>query len=180
MRRADVAQSAMFSYRTLEQRIPPLHPLRQLRKLVDDLLMTLHGDFAALYAKTGRPSIPPERLLRASLLQTLYSIRSERQLVQHIDYNLLYRWFVGLDMDDAVWDHSTFTKNRDRLLNETVARAFFAQVLGWARWKDLVFSDHFSVNGTPIEAWASMKSFKAKDGSSKPPEDGGTQSDGGF
>ena len=98
MRRADVTQSAMFSYRTLEQRIPASHPLRNLRKLVDDLLMTLHDDFAALYAKTGRPSIPPERLLRASLIQTLYSIRSERQLVQHIDYNLLYRWFVGLDM----------------------------------------------------------------------------------
>ena len=173
MRRADVTQSAMFSYRTLEQRIPASHPLRNLRKLVDDLLMTLHDDFAALYAKTGRPSIPPERLLRACLIQTLYSIRSERQLVQHIDYNLLYRWFVGLDMDDAVWDHSTFTKNRDRLLNETVARAFFAKVLGWARWQDLVSSDHFSVDGTLIEAWASMKSFKAKDGSSKPPEDGG-------
>jgi transposase len=98
MRRADVTQSAMFSYRTLEQRIPSSHPLRNLRKLVDDLLMTLHDDFYALYAKTGRPSIPPERLLRASLIQTLYSIRSERQLVQHIDYNLLYRWFVGLDM----------------------------------------------------------------------------------
>ena len=173
MRSADVTQSAIFSYRTLEQRIPPGHPLRKLRKLVDDLLMTLHDDFAALYAKTGRPSIPPERLLRASLIQTLYSIRSERQLVQHIDYNLLYRWFVGLDMDDAVWDHSTFTKNRDRLLNETVARAFFAKVLGWARWQDLVSSDHFSVDGTLIEAWASMKSFVAKDGSSKPPEDGG-------
>ena len=173
MRRADVTQSAMFSYRTLEQRIPSSHPLRNLRKLVDDVLMTLHDDFAALYAKTGRPSIPPERLLRACLIQTLYSIRSERQLVQHIDYNLLYRWFVGLDMDDAVWDHSTFTKNRDRLLNETVARAFFAKVLGWARWQDLVSSDHFSVDGTLIEAWASMKSFKAKDGSSKPPEDGG-------
>lgn len=136
MRRADVTQTAMFSYRKLEQRIPPSHPLRQLRKLVDDLLLTLHGDFAALYAKTEWPSIPPERLLRASLLQMLYSIRSERQLVQHIDYNLLYRWFVGLDMDDAVWDHSTFSKNRDRLLNEAVARAFFAKVLGWARWKE--------------------------------------------
>ena len=173
MRSADVTQSAIFSYRTLEQRIPPGHPLRKLRKLVDDLLMTLHDDFAALYAKTGRPSIPPERLLRASLIQTLYSIRSERQLVQHIDYNLLYRWFVGLDMDDAVWDHSTFTKNRDRLLNEALARVFFAKVLGWARWKELVSSEHFSVDGTLIEAWASMKSFKAKDGSSKPPEDGG-------
>ena len=113
MLRADVTQSEMFSYRTL----------------VDGILATLHADFEALYANTGRPSIPPERLLRASLIQTLYSIRSERQLVQHIDYNLLYRWFVGLNMDDKVWDHSTFTKNRDRLLNETVARAFFEKVL---------------------------------------------------
>ncbi len=173
MRSADVTQSAIFSYRTLEQRIPQSHPLRKLRVLVDGILATLYGDFAALYAKTGRPSIPPERLLRASLIQTLYSIRSERQLMQHIDYNLLYRWFVGLDMDDAVWDHSSFTKNRDRLLNETVARAFFEKVLGLARWNELVSSDHFSVDGTLIEAWASMKSFKAKDGSGKPPEGGG-------
>lgn len=173
MRRADVTQSEFFSYRTLEQRIPPSHPLRKLRALVDSILATLHGDFEALYAKTGRPSIPPERLLRASLIQTLYSIRSERQLVQHIDYNLLYRWFVGLDMDDAVWDHSTFTKNRERLLNETVARAFFGKVLALAQWNGLVSSEHFSVDGTLIEAWASMKSFKAKDGSGKPPEGGG-------
>lgn len=173
MRSADVTQSAMFSFRTLEQRIPTSHPLRKLRALVDGILASLHWELEKLYAKTGRPSIPPERLLRASLIQTLYSIRSERQLMQHIDYNLLYRWFVGLDMDDAVWDHSTFTKNRDRLLNETVARAFFEKVLGLARWHDLVSSDHFSVDGTLIEAWASMKSFKAKDGSGKPPEGGG-------
>lgn len=173
MRSADVTQSEIFSYRTLEERIPPSHPLRKLRALVDSILATLHGEFEALYAKTGRPSIPPERLLRASLIQTLYSIRSERQLVQHIDYNLLYRWFVGLDMDDAVWDHSTFTKNRERLLNETVARAFFGKVLALAQWKGLVSSEHFSVDGTLIGAWASMKSFKAKDGSGKPPEGGG-------
>lgn len=165
MRRADITQSEMFSYRTLEQRIPASHPLRKLRMLVDGLLATLHTDFEELYAKTGRPSIPPERLLRASLIQTLYSIRSERQLVQHIDYNLLYRWFVGLNMDDKVWDHSTFTKNRDRLLNETVARAFFGKVLGLAQWHGLVSSERFSVDGTLIEAWASAKSFKAKDGS---------------
>ncbi len=168
MRSADITQSEMFSYRTLEQRIPASHPLRKLRMLVDGLLATLHADFEELYAKTGRPSIPPERLLRASLIQTLYSIRSERQLVQHIDYNLLYRWFVGLNMDDKVWDHSTFTKNRDRLLNETVARAFFGKVLGLAQWHGLVSSEHFSVDGTLIEAWASAKSFKAKDGSGKP------------
>ena len=173
MRSADVTQSAMFSFRTLEQRIPASYPLRKLRILVDGILATLHGDFEALYAKTGRPSIPPERLLRASLIQTLYSIRSERQLMQHIDFNLLYRWFVGLDMDDVAWDHSTFTKNRDRLLNETVARAFFEKVLGLARWNDPVSSDHFSVDGALIEAWASMKSFKAKDGSGKPLEGGG-------
>jgi transposase len=173
MRSADVTQSEMFSYRTLEQRIPVSHPLRKLRVLVDGILATLHADFAALYAKTGRPSIPPERLLRASLIQTLYSIRSERQLVQHIDYNLLYRWFVGHDMDDKVWDHSSFTKNRDRLLNETVARAFFGKVLGLGQWHGLVSSDHFSVDGTLIEAWASMKSFVPKDGSGKPPEGGG-------
>ena len=173
MRSADVTQSEMVSYRTLEQRIPASHPLRKLRAMVDGILAALHADFEALYAKTGRPSIPPERLLRASLIQTLYSIRSERQLVQHIDYNLLYRWFVGLNMDDKVWDHSTFTKNRDRLLNETVSRAFFDKVLGLAQWQGLVSSDHFSVDGTLIEAWASAKSFKAKDGSGKPPEGGG-------
>ena len=173
MRSADVTQSEIFSYRTLEQRIPVSHPLRKLRTLVNGILATLHADFEVLYAKTGRPSIPPERLLRASLIQTLYSIRSERQLVQHIDYNLLYRWFVGLDMDDKVWDHSSFTKNRDRLLNESVARAFFGKVLGLAQWHGLVSSDHFSVDGTLIEAWASMKSFVPKDGSGKPPEGGG-------
>lgn len=173
MRGADVTQSAIFSYRTLEERIPQRHPLRKLRGLVDGILEALHADFEAMYAGSGRPSIPPERLLRASLIQTLYTIRSERQLVQHIEYNLLYRWFVGLDMDDPVWDHSSFTKNRDRLLNETVARAFFGKVLGLAEWQGLVSSEHFTVDGTLIEAWASMKSFKAKDGSSKPPEDGG-------
>ena len=114
MRSADVTQSEMFSYRTLEQRIPASHPLRKLRALVDGILAALHADFEALYAKTGRPSIPPERLLRASLIQTLYSIRSERQLVQHIDYNLLYRWFVGLNMDDKVWDHSTFRGSKPK------------------------------------------------------------------
>ncbi|MBZ0093915.1 MAG: IS5 family transposase [Sulfuricella sp.] len=173
MRGADVTQSAIFSYRTLEERIPRKHPLRKLRGLVDGVLETLHADFDAMYAGSGRPSIPPERILRASLIQTLYTIRSERQLVQHIEYNLLYRWFVGLDMDDPVWDHSSFTKNRDRLLNETVARAFFGKVLELAEWQGLVSSEHFTVDGTLIEAWASIKSFKARDGSSKPPENGG-------
>lgn len=173
MRSADVTQAAMFSYRTLEERIPREHPLRKLRSLVDSILVTLHAEFETLYAGSGRPSIPPERLLRASLIQTLHTIRSERQLVQHIEYNLLYRWFVGLEMDDAVWDHSSFTRNRERLLNETVARAFFGKVLELAEWQGLVSSEHFTVDGTLIEAWASMKSFKAKDGSSKPPEGGG-------
>jgi transposase len=173
MRGADITQAAMFSYRTLEQRIPKSHPLRKLRVLVDTILATLSDDFDALYAETGRASIPPERLLRASLIQTLFSIRSERQLVQHIDYNLLYRWFVGLDLDDPVWDHSTFSANRDRLLNERVAQAFFAKVLGLAEWQGLVSDEHFTVDGTLIEAWASIKRFVPKDGSGKPPEDGG-------
>lgn len=173
MRSADLTQSAMFSYRTLEQRIPMKHPLRQLRTFVDEILRSMDADFASLYAQSGRPSIPPERLLRASLIQVLYSIRSERQLVHHIDYNLLYRWFVGLDMDDPVWNHSTFSKNRARLLNESVSRLFFQKILGQAKWHGLVSSEHFSVDGTLIEAWASMKSFKPKDGSGSPPEDGG-------
>jgi len=173
MRGADITPSTLFSYRTLEERIPKEHPLRKLRVVVDTLLAGLHKEFEAMYSTSGRPSIAPERLLRASLIQTLYTIRSERQLVQHIEYNLLYRWFVGLDRDDAVWDHSTFTKNRDRLLNEAVARAFFGRVLGLAERADLVSSEHFTVDGTLIEAWASQKSFKARDGSSKPPEDGG-------
>jgi transposase len=157
-----VTQSEMFSYRTLEQRIPASQPLRKLRVLVDGILAALHADFASLYAKTGRPSIPPERLLRASLIQTLYSIRSKRQLVQQIEFNLLYRWFVGLEMDTAVWDHSSFTKNRDRLLNETVARAFFDKVLGLAQWQGLVSSEHFSVDGTLIERLGLGEKFQGQ------------------
>ncbi|WP_231890794.1 IS5 family transposase [Methylomonas koyamae] len=132
MRGADITQEQLFSYRTLESRIPKKHPLRKLRKVVDLLLATLNDEFDALYARRGRDSIPPERLLRASLLQVLFSIRSERQLVEHIDFNLLYRWFVGLTMDDAVWDHSTFSANRDRLLNEKISRLFFERVLALA------------------------------------------------
>lgn len=173
MRGADVTETTLFSYRTLEERIPQDHPLRKLRGVVDALLGTLHGEFEALYCRRGRQSIAPERLLRASLIQVLYSIRSERQLVQHLDYNLLYRWFVGLNADEAVWDHSTFSKNRDRLLNEKISRAFFDKVLLLATWRDLVSSEHFTVDGTLIQAWASLKSFQPKDGSGKPPEDGG-------
>ncbi len=173
MRGADITQVTLFSYRTLEDRIPNAHPLRKLRVVVDAILATMDSEFNALYAHTGRDSIPPERLLRASLIQTLFSIRSERQLVNHIDYNLLYRWFVGLGMDETVWSHSTFSANRDRLLNETIARSFFAKVLTLAEWQGLVSDEHFSVDGTLIEAWASMKSFVKKDGSTPPPEDGG-------
>jgi transposase/IS5 family transposase len=173
MRGADITQEALFSYRTLEERLPPDHPLRQLRKVVDILLTTMDAELDALYAKTGRESIPPERLLRASLIQVLFSIRSERQLVQHLDFNLLYRWFVGLTLDEAVWDHSSFSANRDRLLNEHIARLFFDRVLCFAEWQNLVSDEHFSVDGTLIGAWASMKSVVRKDGTSAPPEDGG-------
>ncbi len=172
MRGADITQVTLFSYRTLEDRIPNAHPLRKLRVVVDAILATMDAEFNALYARTGRDSIPPERLLRASLIQTLFSIRSERQLVNHIDYNLLYRWFVGLGMDETVWSHSTFSANRDRLLNERIARSFFAKVLTLAEWQDLVSDEHFSVDGTLIGAWASMKSFVKKDGSTPPPEEG--------
>lgn len=173
MRGADITQAALFSYRTLEERIPKDHPLRKLRVVVDAILATMDAEFDVLYADTGRDSIPPERLLRASVIQTLFSIRSERQLVNHIDYNLLDRWFVGLGMDEAVWNHSTFSANRDRLLNETIARSFFAKVLTLAEWQGLVSDEHFSVDGTLIEAWASMKSLVKKDGTTPPPEDGG-------
>ena len=173
MRSQDVTQSLMFSYRSLEERIPAGHPLRKLRILVDAILGSMNAEFSAAYAKTGRPSIAPERLLRASLLQVLFSVRSERQLVQHLEYNLLYRWFVGLNMDEAVWNHSSFTTNRERLFNEPMARQFFEQVLALAQWKGLVSSEHFSVDGTLIEAWASMKRFVPRDGSGRPPEGGG-------
>ena len=173
MRGADITQAALFSYRTLEERIPQEHPLRKLRLVVDAILSTMDTELNTLYAATGRESIPPERLLRASLIQTLFTIRSERQLVNHIEYNLLYRWFVGLGMDEAVWNHSTFSANRDRLLNETIARSFFAKVLGLAEWRGLLSNEHFSVDGTLIEAWASMKSFAKKDGPPPPPQGGG-------
>jgi transposase len=173
MRRANT-QADLFSCRTLEQRIPKNHPLRKFRVVVDAMLASMDAELDALYAPTGRDSIPPERLLRASLIQTLFSIRSERQRVTQIDDNLVYRGLVGLGMDEAVWNHSTFNANRDRLLNETIARSFFAKVLGLAEWQGLVSDEHFSVDGTLIEAWASMKSFVKKDGPPPPPpEDGG-------
>lgn len=171
MRGADITQTELFSYKTLEERIPQGHLLRKLRRVVDLLLATMDDELGALYARRGRESIPPERLLRASLLQILFTLRSERQLVEHIDYNLLYRWFVGLGMDDPVWDHSTFSANRDRLLNADICRLFFGRVLALAEWQELVSDEHFSVDGTLIQAWASQKSFVKKDGTTPPPED---------
>jgi transposase len=174
MRGVDHHQPALFSYVSLEQRVPRDHPLRAIRQMVDDALAGLGSRFAQLYAQTGRPSIAPERLLRALVLQILYSVRSERLLMEQLDYNLLFRWFVGLDMDEGVWDASTFSQNRDRLLAGEIAQAFFAQVLSQARAQHLLSSEHFTVDGTLIEAWASLKSFKPKAGApADPPDDPG-------
>jgi transposase len=153
----------MFSYVSLEQRVPADHPLRAVRKLTDAVLGTLSPEFDALYAASGRPSIAPEYILRALLLQVSYSVRSERLLVEQIDYNLLFRWFVGLGMDDAVWNHAVFSKNRERLLNSEVAQQFFAEVN--QQGKKFMSDEHFTVDGTLIQAWASQKSFRRKDGS---------------
>lgn len=165
-------QSALFSYVSLEERIPRTHPLRKLRVLVDAILATLSEQFDEVYARRGRPSIPPERLLRASLLQVLYSVRSERMLCEQIDYNLLFRWFVGLSMDARVWDHSSFSQNREWLFGERIARAFFERVVLIAEWQELVSDEHFSVDGTLIEAWASHKSVRPRD-EQDPPAGGG-------
>lgn len=172
MRGDDIRQEGLFSYVSPEARVPKGHPLRPIRVLVDKALADLHEEFEAIYSHTGRRSIPPEQLLRAVLLQILYSVRSERLLAEQIDYNLLFRWFVGLSMDDPVWDHSSFTRNRDRLLEADIARKFFARILDQARAAKLLSDEHFSVDGTLIEAWASMKSFRPKDGSGKPPGPG--------
>jgi transposase len=163
MRGDERVQGGMFSYVTLEQRVPQDHPLREIRRLTDVVLGSLSGEFDSLYSASGRPSIAPEYVLRALLLQAFYSVRSERQLVEQIDYNLLFRWFVGLGMDDAVWNHAVFSKNRDRLLTSEVAQQFFAAVLQQA--KRFMSDDHFTVDGTLIQAWASQKSFRRKDGS---------------
>jgi transposase len=151
-------QPGMFSYIALEDRIPTSHPLRAVRQLVDVVLAEMSPEFDGLYAEGGRRSIPPERLLRALLLQVFYSIRSERVLIEQLDYNLLFRWFVGLAMDDPVWNHAVFSKNRDRLLNQEMARSFFARIKQQA--VALMSDDHFTVDGTLIEAWASHKSFR--------------------
>jgi len=175
MRGPDERQAILFSYRSIEDRIPPAHPLRALRRLVDPLLVELSPRFQALYSAVGRPSIPPEQLLRALLLQACYTIRSERQLMEQLDYNLLYRWFVGLSPDDAVWVPTVFSKNRDRLLEGNIAEVFFNAVLGLANQHALLSHEHFTVDGTLLEAWASHKSFRPKDNPAPPPpsaEDG--------
>ena len=172
MRGREDRSEGLFSYVRLEERVPAGHPLRTIRSLVDDALARLNGRFEALYSRLGRPSIPPEMLLRATLLQAFFSVRSERQLMEQIDYNLLFRWFVGLPMDAAVWHPTVFTHNRDRLLETDVAREFLGALLALPRVKTLISSDHFSVDGTLIDAWASMKSFRPKDGSGSPPGPG--------
>ena len=163
MRGADEQSGAMFSYVSLEDRVPADHPLRAVRRITDRALARLSPRFDTLYVKFGRPSIPPERLLRALLLQALYTIRSERQLMEQLDYNLLFRWFVGLGIDAPVWDPTTFTKNRDRLLDGDIAGAFFEAVLQHADTAQLLSADHFTVDGTLLEAWASHKSFRPRD-----------------
>ncbi len=174
MRGPDERSGKLFSYVDLEQRVRPDHPLRAIRALTDSALAALSRDFAALYSGMGRPSIAPEMLLRAMLLQVFYSVRSERQLMERLEFDLLFRWFVGLGIDDPVWDHSTFSKNRDRLLEGEIAAKFLSAVLAQPRVKRLLSSEHFSVDGTLIEAWASMKSFRHKE----PPDAGGMPEDG--
>lgn len=173
MRGGDGRSGELFSYVDLEKRVRADHPLRAIRLIVNEALALLEREFAALYAPIGRPSIPPEKLLRAMLLQAFYSIRSERQLMERLEYDLLFRWFVGIGVDDAVWDHSTFSKNRDRLLAGDIAAKFLCAVLARPRVKRLLSSEHFSVDGTLIEAWASMKSFRPRNGGDDPPASGG-------
>lgn len=177
MRGADEQTGELFSYVDLEARVRRDHPLRSIREIVSAALTILEPEFAALYSPIGRPSIPPEKLLRAMLLQAFYSIRSERLLMERLEYDLLFRWFVGIGVDDPAWDHSTFSKNRDRLLEGEIAAKFLAAVLAQPRVKKLLSTDHFSVDGTLIEAWASMKSVRPKetpkDGSGEPPAAGG-------
>lgn len=170
MRGSDGQQGAMFSYVSLEKRVPADHPLRPIREMADAALKELSPRFSRLYSETGRPSIPPEQILRSLILQILYTVRSERMLIEQLDYNLLFRWFVGLGIDDEVWDATVFTKNRDRLLQGDIAQAFFDRVLVQARINRLLSSDHFTVDGTLIEAWASHKSYRPKDGGD---DDGG-------
>ena len=170
MRGVDERSGVLLSYVDLEARVPPRHPLRLIRRIVNEALRGLSPSLDDLYARIGRPSIPPEQLLRALLLQAFYSIRSERQLMERLDFDLLFRWFVGLGIDDPVWNHSTFSKNRDRLLAGDIAAEFLVQVLDRAQVRRLLSSEHFSVDGSLVEAWASMKSFRPKDDPGDPPE----------
>src|SRR4030095_4697904 len=169
MRGADEQPGSMFSYVSLEERVPADHPLRAIRRITDRALERLSPKFGTLYTTCGRPSIAPEKLLRALLLQAIYTIRSERQLIEQLDYNLLFRWFVGLGIDDAVWSPTTFTKNRDRLLDGDIASAFFEAVLIHADTAQLLSHEHFTVDGTLLEAWASHKSFKPRETPPEPP-----------
>jgi len=173
VRGGDNRTGELFSYVDLEARVRRDHPVRAIRTIVNEALSALEREFTGLYSPIGRPSIPPEKLLRAMLLQAFYSIRSERLLMERLEYDLLFRWFVGIGVDDAAWDHSVFSKNRDRLLEGDIAAKFLAAVLAQPKVKKLLSSDHFSVDGTLIEAWASMKSVKPKDGSGEPPVQGG-------
>lgn len=173
MRGTDHQQSHMFSYLSPGQRVRKDHPLRAVLAMVDEVLRSLSPQFDRMYASEGRPSIAPEKLLRAQLLQMLYSIRSERLLMEEIDYSMLFRWFVGLNLDEEVWDATTFTKNRDRLLEAEVAKRFLLQVVDQARQHGLTSDEHFTVDGTLLEAWASVKSFQPKDGKGRPPDDPG-------
>jgi len=172
VRGGDDRTGELFSYVDLEARVRADHPLRSIRAIVNEGLAALEREFAVLYSPIGRPSIAPEKLLRAMLLQAFYSIRSERQLTERLEYDLLFRWFVGIGVDDPAWDHSVFSKNRDRLLEGDIAARFLAAVLAQPRVKKLLSTEHFSVDGTLIEAWASMKSFKPKDGPDEPPAGG--------
>jgi len=180
MRGGDEGSGELFSYVDLEKRVRSDHPLRAIRGLVNEALAALEQEFAALYAPIGRPSIPPEKLLRAVLLQAFYSIRSERQLMERLEYDLLFRWFVGIGVDAAVWDHSVFAKKRGRLLEGDIATRFLAAVLDQPRVKKLLSTDHFTVDGTLIEAWASLKSLKPRDGSDEPPAGGGRNAEANF
>lgn len=180
MRGEDVFQESLFTTVQLESFVPSDHPLPAIKALLDEAMKNLNWLFGSIYADTGRESIPPERLIRAQLLQVLYSIRSERQLIEQINYNLLYRWFVGLTIDDTVWDHSTFSINRDRLLENDVITELFEEVVSLARKQKLLSDEHFSVDGTLIQAWASQKSYRRKDDDSIPPAGGRRNSEADF
>jgi transposase len=173
MRGGDHRSEGLFSYVSCEARVPVDHPLRAIRAIVDEALEVMSADFDGMYSRIGRPSIPPEKLLRALLLQAFYTIRSERQLMEQMDYNLLFRWFVGLAMDAPIWDVTVFTKNREGLLGGDVAAKFLAAIVGQPRVQALLSDDHFSIDGTLIDAWASMKSFKPKEGEAAHGDDDG-------